>query len=58
MDWRLHWLRHGEAKKVLHEIAILSKPQGETGEVIECKQAYFERPAQRMNHQGSLVAAG
>jgi len=51
MDRRLHWLRHGAEKKVLREIVALDKPQGQTGEIIEAEQAYFQRQAQRMNYQ-------
>lgn len=51
MDRRLHWLRHGQEKKVLREVAGLKRPRGEAGKIIEREQTYFESQAQRMNYQ-------
>lgn len=51
MDTRLHWLRHGQEKKVLREVAGLNKPGGEAGKIIGREQGYFASQAQRMNYQ-------
>jgi hypothetical protein len=51
MDRRLHWLRHGQEKKVLREVARLRAPRGEAGKIVAREQAYFESHSQRMNYQ-------
>jgi Uncharacterised protein family (UPF0236) len=51
MDRRLHWLRHGQEKRVGREIAGLKPPKGEAGQPLRREQAYFANQAQRMNYQ-------
>lgn len=51
MDRRLHWLRHGQEKKVLREVAGVKPPAGEAGQTIGREQAYFASQRQRMNYQ-------
>jgi hypothetical protein len=51
MERRLHWLRHGQDKKVLREIAGLSQRGGEATQIIEREQGYFAAQAHRMNYQ-------
>jgi hypothetical protein len=51
MDRRLHWLRHGQEKKVLREVAGLKRSRGEVGKIIEREQAYFANQSQRMKYQ-------
>jgi hypothetical protein len=51
MDRRLHWLRHGQQKKVLREVAGLKKGQGQVGQIIEREQAYFANQSHRMDYQ-------
>ena len=51
MDRRLHWLRHGQEKKVLREVAGLKKHRGQVGKIIKREQAYFANQSHRMNYQ-------
>jgi hypothetical protein len=51
MDRRLHWLRHGQEKRVGREIAGLKPPKGEAGRLLRREQAYFANQAQRLNYQ-------
>ncbi len=51
MDRRLHWLRHGQEKKVLREVAGLRTSRTDAGKIIAREQAYFESQSQRMNYQ-------
>jgi len=51
MDRRLHWLRHGQEKKVLREVAELKTDDEEVSKIIEREQAYFASQSQRMNYQ-------
>jgi len=51
MDRRLHWLRHGQERRVGREIAHLKPPPGEAGPMLQREQAYFASQAQRMNYQ-------
>lgn len=51
MERRLHWLRHGQEKKVLREVAGLSPAAGEAGQILAREQGYFAAQSQRMNYQ-------
>ena len=51
MDRRLHWLRHGQEKRVWRELAGLKPRQGEAGQVLQREQSYFASHAPRMNYQ-------
>ena len=48
---RRHQLRHGKEKRVLKEIAGLSAPAGEAGDIVRREQNYFASHAGRMNYQ-------
>ena len=48
---RLHRLRHGQEQSVLQEIAALSGPGGQLGEVVRKEKNYFVGQAGRMNYQ-------
>jgi hypothetical protein len=51
MDRRLHWLRHGQERRVGREVAALKQPQGEVGQLLLREQNYFASQAHRMNYQ-------
>jgi len=51
VEGRLHWLRHGQEKKVLREIAALPRRRGEAGKVIRREANYFAAHAGRMNYR-------
>lgn len=44
-------LRHGQQKQVLEELAQLTPPAGEAGEIVRREQNYFASHTHRMNYQ-------
>ena len=48
---RRHWLRHGQEKRVLREIAALRPPRGSAGDIVRREKNYFAGQAGRMNYQ-------
>jgi hypothetical protein len=51
MDRRLHWMRHGQEKRVRREVAGLKPLRGEAGQILQREQTYFASHALRMNYQ-------
>jgi len=51
MGQRLHWLRHGQEKKLLREVAGVKKRRGAAGKNIAREQSHFASQSFRMNYQ-------
>ena len=53
----LHQVRHGQEKRALRQIARLSVPRGERGQLVRQEQGYFAGQEHRRNYQ-QLAARG
>lgn len=53
VERRLHWLKHGQEKRWLKELAGQKRPGGAASEVVRRNQNYFAGHAGRMDYAGA-----
>lgn len=50
VEQRLHWLRHGQLRRWLKELAGLKRPPGEAADIVRRNQNYFAEHSGRMDY--------